>query len=870
MSVNTLANKLQLLLMLTAFLLPHAYAKTTCPPAKISSQIIIPQTSLADDTVAEQLGWVIDATSQNRCGGYYLEDSFHYSGPAAKNKLLQISSDQTLFAQHGTSTLEGNISVTQYGQEVTGNKAYLYRDPKTGKISAIDILGHVHLREPNTLVVAQSAHMDLTTKTQALQNIVYRTAIYSKSALRPPTPSNEILQAPRKITQLSAWGVAKKFNKLSPKMFEFSESSYSTCPPNAVFWQVRAKQITLDKNSGRGHATNARLYIKNIPVFYAPFLNFPIDDRRQTGFLFPSFGSSNKFGPYLGTPFYWNLAPNYDTTITPLIMAKRGIQLNDSFRYLTPSSNGLLRVGIIPNDRAFRIFQADAQQEFGDITDTTTQANLRRLENASDTRGSFAWQNATRFNDHWSGHVDYNYVTDDDYLRDFGYNLAQVTDNQLLQEADINYENTHWNFTSRIQQYETLHPVDAQTNTQNQYSRFPQFVLNADYPNQFLGLNYFIMNEATRFDIRPTPGSDTKFAIGDRLHSQPGVRRPINLPYLYIVPRAQVWLSDYRLGDISNLMSKRQNLSIPIIDIDSQLYLDRSIKLFGFGVRQTLEPRLYYVYIPYHNQAQIPLFDTTANTLTYDQLFMYNRFSGLDRLGDANQLTVGITTRFIEEETGFERMRIGVGEIIYFANRHVTLCTVDTPDCLDYTTDYNHLRRSPLAGVLSIQLIPNWSLTGNTIWNSQLNQMDNQNIALQYRRDAVHIINLAYNFVRNGDLQPGLPVNSSGNNLKQIDFSFAWPISNNWSAVGRWTQSINQAHFQNQLYGLQYDSCCWAVRFVAGKTFTNLDIYGSPVYDNQIYLQFALRGIGNFGSGDPTQYVSSSIGSYNANFGQDF
>ena len=848
----------------------EAQAVTVCATPIASPKITIPQSSLAADTVAAQLGWIADPNAQNRCGGYYLEDPFHYSEQAAKNKLLQITSDQTLFAQHGTSILEGNISVTQYGQEVTGNKAYLYRDPKTGKINAIDIFGHVHLREPNTLVIAQSAHMDLKTKTQALQNIAYRTAVYSKSALRPPTPSNEILQAPRKITQLSAWGEAKQFNKVAPKVFEFSESSYSTCPPDAMFWQVRAKQIELDKNTGRGRATNARLYIKKIPVFYAPYLNFPIDDRRQTGFLFPSFGSSNKFGPYLGTPFYWNLAPNYDTTITPLIMAKRGIQLNDSFRYLTPSSSGLLRVGIIPNDRAFRIFQSAAQNEFGDITDPTTQANLRRLENASDSRGSFSWQNATRFNDHWSGHVDYNYVTDDDYLRDFGYNLAQVTDNQLLQEGDINYEDTHWNFTGRIQQYETLHPVDAQTNTQNQYSRFPQLVLDADYPDQRFGLDYFITNEATRFDIRPTPGSDTKFAIGDRVHSQPGLRLPFVLPYLYVTPRAQVWLSDYRLGDISNLMSKYQNLSVPVIDIDSQIYFERNLNLFGFGMRQTLEPRLYYVYIPYRNQSQIPLFDTTANTLTYDQLFMYNRFSGLDRVGDANQLSVGITTRFIEDETGFERMRIGVGEIIYFANRNVTLCTVDNPNCLDVSMNDNQLRRSPLAGVLSFQLIPNWSLTGNTIWNTQLNQMDNQNIALQYHRDALHIINLAYNFVRNGDLQPGLPPNSNGNNLKQIDFSFAWPVNNNWSAVGRWTQSINQAHFQNQLYGLQYDSCCWAVRFVAGKTFTNLDIYGNPVYDNQIYVQFALRGIGNFGSGDPTQYVSSSIGGYNANFGQDF
>jgi LPS-assembly protein len=855
-----------MILVLSTFLSPQTFAGKSCLDPKIT----IPVTSLAADSVAAQLGWVADPNASNRCHGYYLEGAFPTTVSVGTNNLLKISSDQTLFAQHGTSTLEGNISVTQNGQEVTGNKAFLYRDPVTGKISAIDILGHVHLREPNTLVVAQSAHMDLVKKTQALQNIAYRTAVYSNSALRPPTPSNEILQAPRKVTQLSAWGQAKQFNKVAPKVFEFSESTYSTCPPDSVIWQVRAKHIELDKNTGRGKATNARLYIKKIPVFYAPYLNFPIDDRRQTGFLFPSFGSSNKFGPYLGTPFYWNLAPNYDTTITPLIMAKRGIQLNDSFRYLSPSSSGLLRFGIIPNDRAFRDFQAAAPSEFGDITDTTVQANLRRLENASDTRGSFAWQNATHFNEHWSGHVDYNYVTDDNYLRDFGYNLAEVTDNQLLQEADLSYEDIHWNFISRIQQYETLHPVDAQTNAQNQYSRFPQLVLNADYPDQRFNLDYFITNEATRFDIRPTPGSATKYAIGDRLHSQPGVRLPFNLPYLYVTPRAQTWLSTYRLGDTSNLISKHQNLSVPVIDIDSQLYLDRSLKFFGFGLRQTLEPRLYYVYIPYRNQSQIPLFDTTANTLTYDQLFMYNRFSGLDRIGDANQISVGITSRFIEDETGFERIRIGVGEIIYFANRNVTLCTIDNPNCTDITMTNNQLRRSPLAGVLAFQLMPNWSLTGNTIWNTQLNQMDNQNIALQYHRDSLHIINLAYNFVRNGDLQPGLPPNNNGNNLKQIDFSFAWPVTNNWSAVARFTQSINQAHFQNQLYGLQYDSCCWAVRFIAGKTFTNLDIYGNPVYDNQIYLQFALRGIGNFGSGDPTQYVSSSIGGYNANFGQDF
>jgi LPS-assembly protein len=860
-------SKILFITLLSAIWMPIAHAEKYCPTPKIT----IPQTTLAADTIAQQLGWVSDPAAANRCGGYYLESPFNYSDRAAKNNLLEITSDQTLFAQHGTSTLEGNINVRQSGQEVTGNKAYLYRDPTTGKISAIDISGHVHLREPNTLIIARNAHMDLQTKTQALTDILYRTTIYSASARRPPVPSNQELKAPRKVTQLSAWGQAKKFDKVSPKVFEFNEASYSTCPPNSETWELRAKHIKLNKNTGRGVATGARLYIKKVPVFYVPYLNFPIDERRQTGFLFPSVGSSNKFGPYLSTPFYWNLAPNYDTTITPLFMAKRGVQLNDLFRYVTPSSSGQLKIGVIPNDRAFSIFQSDEQSAFGNLTDPTVQANLRRLENASDTRGSFAWQDNHRYSDHWSSNVDYNFVSDDYYLRDFGHNLNEITENQLLQVADINYKNQHWNFTARVQQYETLHPVDAQTPTQNQYSRMPQLLLEGDYPNQALGLDYFISNEVTRFGIRPTPGSDTKFAVGNRAHSQPGISMPLNYAFADITPRAQVALNDYHLGDVSNVMSKQQSFSIPILDVDARIYFERNMNLFGNALRQTLEPRLYYLYVPYHNQDQIPVFDTTKNTLTYDQLFTYNRFSGLDRIGDANQVSVGITTRFIEDNTGFERIRIGVGEIIYFANRNVTLCTVDNPQCLDPSSARdNSLRRSPLAGVLSYQLSPRWSLTGNTIWNSQLNQMDNQNIALQYHSDAMHIINLGYNFVRNGDLQPGLPPNSNGNNLKQLDFSFAWPLNSNWSAVGRWTQSINEAHFQNQLYGLQYDSCCWAVRFIAGKTFTNLDIYGNPVYENQIYVQFALRGIGNFGSGDPTQYVSSNIGGYNGSFGQDF
>jgi LPS-assembly protein len=842
--------------------------ETTC----LTPQITIPTNTLAEQTIAQQLGWVATNNTENRCGGYYLDTPFLYSERSAKKHLLEITSGPSLFAQHGTSILEGDVTITQYGQKITANKAYLYRDPITNKLSAIDLFGAVNLREPSSLVIAKTAHIDLKTKKQTLHDIYYRTAIYSNTKNKPATPTNKELQQSRKIMQLSAWGSAREFGKAEPKIYEFKQASYSTCPPTANIWHVRASHITLNKNTGRGVATHARLYIKDIPVFYTPYLNFPIDNRRETGFLFPGFGSSNKFGPYFQAPFYWNLAPNYDTTITPILMAKRGLQVNNVFRYLFPSSTGGIKIGVTPDDRAFRNFQTASQNKYQDIPDPTIQANLRHLENASVVRGLISWQNNTRFNDNWFSNVDYNYVTDDYYLRDFGHGLNEITDNQLLQQAAINYKGPHWNFTTRLQEYQTLHQVDALTTIQNQYNRFPQFVLDGDYPDNALGMDYFVANELTHFDIRNTPGSISKFPIGNRLYTQPGASLPLYWPFLYITPRIQFSFTSYRLGDVSNFMSKQSNRALPILDLASQLYFDRDTSLFSIPLRQTLEPQLYYVYIPYRNQLQLPIFDTTTNTLTYDQLFTYNRFSGLDRIGDANQISLGITTRFINSNTGFEHIRAGIGQILYFEDRHVTICTIDNPGCLTTAALHdNELRRSPVAGMISYQLNPRWSLTGNSIWNVQSNEMDNQNIALKYHPGDKRLLNLGYNFVRRGDVQPQLPTNSSRNNLKQIDFSFSWPVTNNWSAVGRWTKTINEGRIQNMIYGLQYDSCCWAVRFVGGRTFTNLDaITGTPQYDNQVYFQFALRGLGNIGSGDPTQYVSNNISGYATNFGQDF
>jgi LPS-assembly protein len=828
-----------------------------------SPQQITPKTN-----ISSELGWI--QTNENRCGGYYNEPPFTYSSDLLQGDRLLISSSQMLFSLHGTSSSTGKVTITRYGQQIIASKAYIYRNQTTGKMSAIDLISDVTLREPNSIIIAKCGHFDIKTKAQSLHDILYRTAIYSRTSTRPGILTNEELQVERQVYQLSAWGEAGYFKQSEPKVYEFQNATYTTCPPTQNAWRIKASSIELDKNTGRGVAKNASLSVHGVPIFYTPYLNFPIDSRRQTGFLNPTAGTSSKLGGYISLPFYWNLAPNYDTTITPSFMNLRGVQVTDTSRYLTESSLGTLKLSVLPKDKEFQIFKATQENDYQDSTSTTTEAELRRLQHASDTRKAFAWENTTRFGDHWSADVDYNYVSDDYYLKDLGGGLNAVTQNQLLQQAQINYKGQYWNFLGRIQGYQTLHPLDEPL-VQNQYSRFPQLVLEGNYPSESTGLNYFITNDFSHFDIRDTPGVDTNFPMGNRLNIQPGISLPFNQPAFYIAPRLQFALTKYEIGHLQDSTSNHPTRSLPIFDINSGLYFDRELTLFTHDYKQTLEPQIYYTYVPYKNQSTIPIFDTTVNMLTYDQLFTYNRFSGLDRIGDANQISVGFTTRFIDQQSGLEKIRAGIGEIFYFKNRRVTLCTdpnicSDTPNAPE-----NRRNRSPLSGILIYKLTERWSASANTIWDPIPNQLDNQTVALQYQQDPRRVINVGYTYVRHGDMLPFDPTNSADSNLSQTDLSAAWPVTRDWSAVARWTQNWNHSHFQNMLYGLEYDTCCWALRFIAGRAFVGLGPSGNTFqYNNEFFIQFALKGLGEVGNADPNQLLSNSITGYQTNFGQDF
>ena len=825
-------------------------------------------TTLTQNAVAKSLGWV--PSEETRCGGYYIEVPLIYPKDIIQTDKLLITSDQGLFSFHGTSVSEGKVTITRSGQQITANKGYLYRD-SAGKLSAIDLDGNVRLHEPNQLVVGTHLHYDLESSIKSLNNILYRSTIYGDLNPTPAPVSYQEQQTQRKITQMSAWGQAASFSQEKPKIYTFTDASYSTCPPTSEQWNVKAKTLTLNKNTGRGTATHARLYVKGVPVFYAPYFNFPIDARRQTGFLFPKVGSSNQYGPFFRAPFYWNLAPNYDTTITPSYLSKSGLQITDFSRYLTTHNRGQFSATVLPNDNAFKLFKVASQGQYQNVNTPFTQATLAHLLTDSNTRKSFAWQDEGQYSDTWSSTVNYSWVGDDYYVRDFsGGNLNEVTTNQLLQMGEVNYTGPHWNFLTRVQSYQVLNQVD-QPPVPTSYSRFPQFVLGGSYPDDRYGLEYFINNDVTRFDIRNAPGDSSKLPMGVRSNFQPGISRPINLPYFYLTPRAQFAMTKYEIGNVTTT-SKNPGRAIPIFDVNSGLYFDRSTSWFGQPFKQTLEPQVYYTYIPYQNQTQLPLFDTTVNVLTYDQLFTYNRFSSLDRIGDANQISLGLTTRYIDSESGYQKISAAVGEIYYFKKRTVTLCT--TPgNCEAYQNDPNNLSiRSPISGTLTYNVTPGWTAGANSIWNTKTSRIDNQNFALQYSPEPRHVINFGYNFVRSGDLLlPWEPVGSPTTNLSQTDISGAWPVTRDWTLLARWTENWNQKRLQNALAGLQYDSCCWAVRTVFGRTFLNMTPNGTFKYNNQFFIEFSLKGLGNYGpKGDSTTLLANNISGYSSNFGRDY
>jgi len=589
---------------------------------------------------------------------------------------------------------------------------------------------------------------------------------------------------------------------------QLEDATYSTCRRGREIWELRARDIRLDENTGRGSARDLILAFKDTPVFYFPYLSFPITDERQSGFLFPRQGYDSDTGLDLQAPYYWNIAPNRDMTITPRLMSERGLLLGVEYRFLEPWHQGRLSFEYIPDDRRYD--------------------GARGSFNLSDRAAPWA---------NFYTDLRYEYVSDDDYLRDLSNTLDFLTDNYLERHLDARYYGENWQALARVQGFQILNPALFSL-TGNPYQRLPQLLFHGAWPPSTGGLNYQLYGELVNFQ-------QSDMVTGARVDLWPTVGWTLEQPWGYLKPRAGFRYTGYQLDDTAPEADDAPSRAAPVLSLDSGLIFERALQADWLGVTagaQTLEPRLFYLYVPYRDQDNIPLFDSAMMDHDIDWLFRTNRFVGADRLGDANQLTTALTTRLIDGPSGRERLRASIGQIQYFEDRRVNLY----PDNLPQTA-----ANSGLIAQGQINLSSRWAVQGGVQLEPDSSDLLRTAFDLRYYVNPRQLINVSYLLDRD---QPGLDLDDQ---IHSVDVAFFWPLGAQWRALGRWNQALNTDRNLETLAGLEYEDCCWALR-VVGRQYR--DSPADADAQNAVYVELELKGLTRLGSGLETLLQNAILG----------
>ncbi len=676
------------------------------------------------------------------------------------SETVRLTADQVESQTETVSRFTGNVVVKRGDTELQADSA-IYDKPS----DTLQLDGNVSYLTPSLYFQGQNARMQL----QGNSGEMNGTRFY--------------------FSEFHAFGEARKIDVSDPQHTHLEGVVYSTCVPEHQDWRLKATTLNLDKESNTGEAYNMRLAFKGVPFLYLPYINFPLEGRKS-GFLAPTFTTSSVSGNDIRLPFYWNIAPEADATITPRFIAARGNMLMTEGRYLLPNGSGNLAVDYIPRDNLYR--------------DPNTGNPESRLHTS--------FQN-TMSVEGWGVNLIHNYVSDPDFLKDFYTNQLVTSQAALERRADLSYAANHWSFLARAQNFQTL------VAGSEQYSRMPQLVFNADTKRQ-PDTPYLSLQSELVYFTNP----NSSLAQGTRLDLTPALSLPLQGAAWFVTPRIALRETQYDLKNTTT-SDTRESRSVPIGTFDSGLYFERESSFYGTPMVQTLEPRLYYLYVPYVNQDNLPLFDTGLYDFSYSQLFRDNRFSGADRVGDANQLTTSFTTRYLESATGKERARASIGEITYFADRKVRLPT---------ETDDTTTTRSDIVGEVALQPIDHMEFSTAGLWNTQTRVEDLLTSGVRYRPADDKVASLSYRYQRNID-------------LRQTDFTFFWPVSPRWRLITRWQYNLETHLTSDAIGGFEYQSCCWAVRILDRARFNPTNQTSQPL-EHSIYLTLELKGLSSIGN----------------------
>lgn len=775
------------------------------------------------------LGWEANPAIPTCHGTYHV----YPLNPVADNDAIYLRADDVSFYQEGVSTLSGHVQVRHGMQMVNAQTATIYRDPKTHNVTKVELYDDVQYLEPDKWMVAKKATLNPHDKSGKIEDVLYR------------------FDSTRKNATLPAWGRASLVERFANQNHLLKHATYTTCKPRDGTWQLQAETITLNHAKQEGVAKNAIISVQDLPVFYTPYFSFPTSSARKSGFLMPYYGYSNVGGYDLATPYYWNIAPNYDATLIPHYYALRGVMLGGEGRFLTPNSSGVLGGHFLPNDRAFGQFLADNQSQYP------------ILDRVSNDRWSFLVHESTSFSSNLHMNINYQQVSDDYYLQDFSNNLAVLTENQLLRQGDLVYTTDHWTFAGMLQSYQTLHPI-TQSAVADVYERLPQLQAKGFYDGLPLNANFNLLGQ---YDYFHWPSDTQVPPQGPRYHLDPMLSFPQTAAWGYITPAIQVMENYYDLHYGGFHDNQVYNRTIPRYSVDGGLFFERSLHFFDAPFTQTLEPRLYYLDVPYHNQSQIPAFESGYMIFTTNQLFRADRFSGFDRIGDTNQLSYGVTSRLLSDETGSEKLSATVGQIRYFSKRRVQLCYSPTGICEDSPLTLGYIppnaTYSPIASQAVYRMDPSWSINGDYVWDVYTHATNNGDINLHYQPASNRIINFGYSYLTDGNTMfvPNHTVDD--NSMNQATIAYAWPVTENWSTLGAYGYNISKSYNMMAFFGVQYDNCCWAARLLGGRTFQNINPTTlMPEYNNSVYFQVLLKGLGAVANSDPSTTINTYLPGY--------
>jgi LPS-assembly protein len=599
------------------------------------------------------------------------------------------------------------------------------------------------------------------------------------------------------------------------------DSTYSTCDPDDRNWELRAKRIDVDSAEGFAVAHSAVLRVGKVPVLYVPWFMFPIDERRRTGLLFPSISNSDRNGFDYKQPIYINLAPNYDATLYPRIMTDRGAVLGAEFRYLNGSGQGSLSGAYMPND---------------DLRD----------DEGYDARYHLAYNAFQNLSQSWQARANLMEISDPRYFEDFNSSINGISVYAAYSEAGLYGRGRHWSAGLMADRWQLADYTLSESSLA--YDRLPRVFASWEKrltPWFAAGIDteavHFRKDEAVFVAPPPTapPGTPAGFvsAGGSRVDIKPYISMPLEGASWFFKPTLAWRYTTYRIDDrlADSLQGERApSRSLPIGSVDAGLFFDRSTTYDGESYLQTLEPRLFYLHAPYRNQDDLPVFDTGALTFSWGQMFRDNRYSGADRQADANQLTVAVTSRLIRESDGRERLSASFGQIRYFDDSVVVL-----PGELP-------IEKGRSAWVADLAWAPSdrWTIGASYQWNPKLREKDLVSVRGRYLLPDDGIVNLAYRYRR--DI------------AEQADFSFLYPVNDAWSVVGRHYYSILDHKPLEQILGVQWDSCCIAVRLVARRYVENRE----GDLSRGLMLEIELKGLGSAGQ-DTRKQLRRAILGYN-------